>query len=158
MTTSVPLPLIVIGFVAFFVALWCFVLWLISWVSGWRRLADRFGATVEYGGDIVTFVSARIGLANYNGTLTVGASDQGLYLVPIRIFRPFHRPLLIPWIEIAAHPYKRVGMQHIELTFPNLPGKHVLLYGRSAKQCLPYLHPQTSFDPRMGDDGETRSA
>ncbi len=134
------LVFLVLAFVAFFLALWCFILWLASRASGWRRLAERFGTPVEFSGDVASFVSARIGIANYSGVLILGASDQGLYLVPIRIYRLFHRPLLIPWTEIAATARDSAFMPRVQLTFPNVPHKRIFLYGRSAKLCLPYLH------------------
>jgi Kef-type K+ transport system membrane component KefB len=146
MDTSGSIVLIAIGFVAFFVVLWCFILWLASWVSGWRRLAERFASTFEYGGEVVAFVSARIGIANYSGMLILGAGDQGLYLVPIRIYRLFHPPLLIPWTEIVADVHERAVVPRVRLTFPSVPGKRILFYGRSAKACMPYVRPESSFD------------
>ena len=139
METSAPVALIAGGFVAFFTLLWCFVLWIVSWVSGWRRLAEHFGTAFEFRGDVVAFVSARIGIANYSGMLTVGASEEGLYLVPIRIYRLFHRPILVPWTEIAADVRGRPRWPRVRLTFPASPGVRILLYGRSAIHCLPYL-------------------
>jgi hypothetical protein len=148
MTASVPVPLIVIGFIAAFVLLWSFILWLASWTSGWRQLAERFGATFEYGGEVVKFVSARFGLANYSGVLILGADDQGLYLVPIWIYRLFHQPILIPWTEIEAHVYEEAVLPRVKLTFPSVPGKRILLYGRSAKECMPYLREHSGFESR----------
>jgi hypothetical protein len=151
MTTSGFAALIAIAFVAFFVALWVFILWLASWAGGWRRLAERFGTTFGFGGEVVSFVSARIGIANYSGVLILGASDHGLYLVPIRIYRLFHLPLLIPWTEIAARVPDRADtresaiMSRVSLTFPSVPGKRMWLYGRSAKQCMPYLQNQAPY-------------
>jgi len=139
MTTSEFVVLLVVGFVVFFVALWCFVLWVISLASGWRRLAERFGRAVWFTGEVTTFASARVGLANYNGALIVGASREGLYLVPIRIFRPFHSPLHIPWTDTVAQVRGSEAFPRVQFTFPSAPGKRILLYGRSAKQCLPYL-------------------
>ena len=139
MSTSALVVLTAAGFAVLFALIWCFVLWVVSWLSGWRRLADRFGAALEFGGDVVAFVSARIGIANYNGVLIVGANDEGLYLVPIQIFRLFHQPLFIPWAEIAASPRGRALLLRVQLTFPAWPGTRILLFGRSAKLCMPYL-------------------
>jgi len=146
MAQGTPVALIAVGFVAFFALLWCFVLWVVSWVGGWRRLVDRFGAPFEFGGDVVAFVSARIGIANYSGMLIVGANDEGLYLVPIRIYRLFHRPLFIPWPETAASVRGRARWPRVRLTFPALPGRRILLYGCSAKHCLPYLRRHFDLD------------
>ena len=126
--------------------IWTFVLWLASWTSGWRRLAERFSATFEYTSEVVKFVSARFGLASYSGVLILGAGPQGLYLVPIRIYRPFHPPLLIPWTEIEADVHEGSVLPRMKLTFPSVPGKWILLYGRSARECLPYVRKQDGFE------------
>jgi len=139
MTTSGYIVLLAAAFVAFFVTLWVFILWLAAWASGWRRLAEHFAATFEFGGEVFSFVSARIGVANYSGALIAGASDQGLYLVPIRIFRPFHRPLLIPWTEIEIDARESAIMPRAVLRFPGVLRKRVFLYGRSAELCMPYV-------------------
>ena len=155
MTTSGFVALIAIAFVTFFLALWCFILWLAAWASGWRRMAERFGTTFEFGGEVVSFASARIGIANYSGVLIVGANDQGLYLVPIRIYRLFHRPLLIPWTELAADARESAILSRVLLTFPSVPGKRVWLYGRGAEQCMPYV--QNSEPTAAGPNEQVRS-
>ena len=149
MTTSALVPLIVIGFGAFFVLIWTFVLWLAAWVGGWQKLAEQFAATFVYSGEVVKYVSARFGLANYSGMLILGAGDQGLYLVPIRIYRPFHPPLLIPWTEIEARVHEGTAVPRVQLTFPSVPGKRILFYGRSAKECMPYLNKRSDFDDEL---------
>lgn len=146
MSTCALVALVAVGFAAFFALIWCFVLWVVSWVSGWRRLADRFDAPFKFGGDVVAFVSARIGIGNYSATLIVGANDEGLYLVPIRIYRPFHRPLFVPWAETVASSRGRELRPRVRLTFPALPGKRILLYGRSAEHCLPYVRRHFALD------------
>jgi len=139
MTASGYVALVAIAFVAFFVIVWCFVLWLAAWMSGWRRLAERFATAFEFTGEVSSFVSARIGIANYSGALIAGANDQGLYLVPIRIFRPFHRPLLIPWTEIEADARESAIMPRADLRLPGVLRKRIFLYGRAAELCMPFL-------------------
>ncbi len=46
--------------------------------------------------------SGSMGLANYNGCLTLGSDAGGLYLAVLFMFRPGHPPLLIPWGEVTA--------------------------------------------------------
>ena len=145
MTASGLAFFVVLGAIAFFVLVWCFAVWIASWASGWRKLAERFPATFAFTGDTVRFASARIGIANYNGTLIVGTGSEGLYLVPIRIFRFFHPPLLIPWTEITSDPRDSSIMPRVLMTFPSVPGTRIYLYGRSVKQCMPFLRERDSF-------------
>ena len=143
MSTGESVASIVVGFIVCYILLWCFVLWVISRLSGWHRLAERFGAASAFGGEPISFVSARIGWANYSGMLIVGANEEGLYLAPIRIYRPFHETLFIPWAETEADVRGRARWPRVQLTFPTVPGKRILLYGRSAAHCMPHI--QRSF-------------
>jgi hypothetical protein len=128
----------VVGFALLFAAIWCLVLWLTAAIGGWRRLGQRYGDTSLFTGETTRFATAQFGLANYSGMLVVGASDMGFYLATIRIFRPFHRPLFVPWAEIEAHlsggPIRRAG-----LAFPAEPRVRVTLYGRAVDRVRPYV-------------------
>lgn len=133
-----------VGFAAFFVLIWCFVLWVLGFASGWRRLAQQYGDITMFTGDTSRFKSARIGTVNYNGALVLGATDMGLYLALIGIFRPFHRPMFIPWGEIQSEPFQG-AFGGIVLTFPSLPDARIHLYARTVEPIRPYL---TSVDQR----------
>ena len=45
-------------------------------------------------------------LAHYNNVLTLGASQRGLYLASMFLFRFMHPPLLVPWSEIKVRRSK----------------------------------------------------
>jgi hypothetical protein len=126
------------GFVAFFVLIWCFVLWVLAFAGGWRRLAQQYGDTTMFTGDTSRFKSARIGTVNYNGALVLGATDMGLYLAPIAIFRPFHRPMFIPWGEIQGEPFQG-AFGGVVLTFPSISGARIHLYARTVEPIRRYL-------------------
>lgn len=85
-----------------FVVWWCFVVWLVGSVFGWGRLASRYPARESFPGTPHRFKSGKVGLANYSGVLTVGASADGLYLAVLFPFRPGHPPLFIPWADVTA--------------------------------------------------------
>lgn len=90
-------------FPVYFVALWCFVCVLVSYIGGWTALARGFRCRSIFVGERWRFQSAamRFG-AHYGNCLTVGGSDQGLYLSPMFLFRFMQPPLLIPWHEVAV--------------------------------------------------------
>jgi hypothetical protein len=131
--------LTVVGGLVFFLLVWCLVLLLIAWLGGWRRLSKRFGQGRLFYGDIIRFACGQVGLSNYSGVLKVGASDTGLYLVPIGLFRPFHPPLLIPWTEMEAVEEGVGRLQRVQLRFPALPRASIVLYGRAVACMGPYL-------------------
>ncbi len=140
MTTSEIWILSAVGFVVFFVSIWCFVLWVMALASGWRRLAQQYGDTTMFTGEISRFKSARIGMVNYNGAIGLGATDMGLYLELIGIFRPFHRPMFVPWSEIQTEPFPG-AFGGVVLTFPSVFNARVHLYARTAEPIRQYLEP-----------------
>lgn len=99
-----PSPLIIVFittlFPVVFVLFWIGVIYLISWLSGWQRLAKKYATWMEPPTLRRSMASARIGLSNYNGVLQLGLNPQGIYLSVFILFRVGHKPLFIPWSEI----------------------------------------------------------
>jgi hypothetical protein len=97
-----PLWLIPV-FPVFFVCLWCGIVLLISRLSGWANLANRFRLTLPFAAQKWGWQSARMRYAtNYSNCLTVGADPMGLYLDIFPLWRIGHSPLLIPWHEVSV--------------------------------------------------------
>jgi hypothetical protein len=97
--------------IPFSVAAWILLLaFLISKLSGWSLLAQRFRAGEPWSGESWSWQSARFrGWCNYNRCLVFGANPEALYLSPMplfRIFSPFSAPLRIPWNEIEVETGK----------------------------------------------------
>jgi hypothetical protein len=87
----------------YFVALWILVTYWIALTSGWRLLAKRFRFQGVFTGAKWNMQSARMRtMARYNNVLTIGADNTGLFIVPMFLFRAWHPPLFIPWVEITA--------------------------------------------------------
>ena len=143
-------------FPVYFIALWCFILWILS--SAWRRLAAQYHHPQEFQGEFLRFRSAIINLSNYNGILNLGMNRQGLYLVPMAIFRPFHKPLFIPWEEIVAQPFKRPHYQGYQLQCRSVPGVRIVLYPGTFQRIVEYLREHTGFrfDDETGASGFRR--
>ena len=55
-------------------------------------------------------------MANYNNVQMVGASQQGLYLASMFLFRFVHPPLLVPWSEIKVRRSKGWFLEYVTLT------------------------------------------
>lgn len=91
------------SFLVAFPAGWCFVLFVISWIGGWRRLARRFPAAGRpTGGETYYLLSGSMGMAQARGTLILTIAPAGLYLTNLFLFRPFHPPLLLPWSGVRT--------------------------------------------------------
>jgi hypothetical protein len=87
----------------YFVAAWIFVGYWIAFIGGWRLLAKRFRTQGAFLGQKWPMQSARMRLlANYNNVLTIGADNAGLFIAPLFLFRAWHPPLFVPWVEITV--------------------------------------------------------
>ncbi len=91
--TSIPEWL----FPLFFVLMWCAGLWLISQLSGWNRLAQRYRASQSAVGKRWAWQDGRIGWAGYNGVLILTANAEGLFMEVFWLFGISHPRLFIPW-------------------------------------------------------------
>lgn len=90
------IPLILVGFVL----IWSGVVYLLAWLSGWRRLAHRYRTDRKPSGQPMSPWVAMLGPVSYRGALTIQTASEGLYLSMIVFFRIGHPPLLIPWSAI----------------------------------------------------------
>ena len=100
--------LIPIAFFIIFPIFWCFVIWLISHIGGWNRLAMRYRTDREPNGKTWPAVQGKVGLASYKGSLTCTTNHQGLFLEPAVIFRFAHPRLFIPWSHFHKVSRQRI--------------------------------------------------
>jgi hypothetical protein len=99
--------------------LWLLVGAIISVVGGWFSLSKvyRTRTRVPFEGAKWGGQSGRMrGLANYNNVLTVGATQRGLYLASMFLFRFMHAPLLVPWTEIKVQGSNRWVFEYVTFT------------------------------------------
>jgi hypothetical protein len=88
--------------IVFLPAIWVAVTMLIAVLGGWGSLAERFSAREPPLGETLRMQSLSFGLlGNYREAINVTVGPPGVHLVPIVLFRLGHRPLLIPWREVA---------------------------------------------------------
>lgn len=84
-------------------AIFVAMLFIFAQLTGWRRLAKRYGLR---GGTAVApyrVESAVLGELGCNSPpLWIGVAAEGLTLRPIRPFRPVFATLLIPWCDVVA--------------------------------------------------------
>lgn len=98
-------------FFALFAAIWVLGVFLITRISRWPRLARQFPApdspVLE---ERKNFERAEINGVRYKGAITIGRSEEGLYLKPFWLFGFLSKPILIPWavIRVGERPKKSV--------------------------------------------------
>ena len=103
---------------------WIGTCFLISRMSGWAVLAERYravGAAVP-----AKQRSFRCALmrwnARYGNCLFFAADESGLRLSIIFILRPGHPPLFFPWSEVSVGQTRKFFQNFVELRFQRAPG------------------------------------
>jgi len=104
-------------FPTYFLWLWLLVGATISVIGGWFSLAKVYRTRVAFDGTKWRMQSGQMRwLANYNKVLTIGVSQQGLYLASMFLFRFMHPPLLVPWSEIKVRRKTGWVFEYVILT------------------------------------------
>ncbi len=90
-----------------FLAVWLVVLWVISWLGGWRRLARHYRSPEPWKHTGLGWQSLYLdrGIC-FRGSVKAQADEHGLHLSVWPIFRAFHPPLTIPWEDLSG---RRLG-------------------------------------------------
>lgn len=130
---------IIVAFPIFFGLLWTFVMLINSFMTGWQNLARHYHHPYPFAGKIHRMQSIFTRWGRYSAVMNIGVSESGLYLVPMMIFRPFHKPLLIPWDEIEAEEAHYFLFPSVRLTFRAAPNSKFSLYRKTKEILEPYL-------------------
>jgi hypothetical protein len=104
-------------FVLAFPLLWFAVIMILSFLSGWFRLTERYPNSDEI--PVVTLAnqSGSLGLLSMRGILNLSVCASGLRIGIMRIFGPFCRDFLVPWDEITVTRHDRYFWKVAKLSF-----------------------------------------
>lgn len=132
---------ITLAFAAVFAVFWIGIVYLISRLSGWKRLSREFPATGRIEGSVHRFCSARLKFAtNYSNCLTVTVSPAGIHMLPMKAFQFGHSAILIPWDAVLDHqPGAFPIFRSMNLTIQRRGSggaSTIILYGRSLVDAL----------------------
>lgn len=106
-------------FMLAFCVSWCVLCYYLS-NCGWRQLGLRFATDLKPRGTAFRGKYGNIGSAYYQGCLNFHVSPEGLFISVVWIFRPWHKPLLIPWSEIHDEtPYMAPWRKQIQVQVGN---------------------------------------
>lgn len=99
------------GFLIIFPAFWCFIVWLLSRIGGWHRLAQRYPASRL--SDLAISrrhrgLTGMVGVVRYRNILALDLTTDGFFLGVMPLFRIGHPRLFIPWHEITARKPRQV--------------------------------------------------
>lgn len=117
------------------------LIFTISRLSGWNRLAERFPRTGQAPKPLTIFGYAVFRRwVGYNGGLIVAADDAGLYLSAWPVVFAFHKPVFVPWREIASATARRVFWRtYYALELPGAPGVELALAKRAFDLVRPWF-------------------
>ena len=90
-----------IGAPLFFAGMWFLVGMILSHVSGWASLGQRYAATGRPAGHRMWGQVVSIGPVRENGVTGLAVGPEGLHLFSNPLFRFGRRPLLIPWRAVT---------------------------------------------------------
>jgi hypothetical protein len=93
---------------AFFLGMWLLVGMILSHVSGWASLGERYAATGRPPWNRLWGQVVSVGLVNENGVTGLAAGPDGLFLFAKPLFRFGRRPLLIPWRAVTYISVRKI--------------------------------------------------
>jgi hypothetical protein len=110
-----------LGFIVGFIALWCVICYLISFLTGWFPLARRFKTQTEPYGEIRSagpfFYTIYMRFwSHYSSVIRLTAASDALYASVLFPFRIGHPPLRIPWDEVKFGMTRRFFFNYVVLT------------------------------------------
>lgn len=112
--TGAPNPLY---FLICFPLFWFAVATLLSYLSGWFGLMERYPDRAEDALTILTYQSGSLGAVSMRGILKLSVCPSGLRVGIMRIFGPFCRDLFVPWNEITVTRGDRFFWKVAKLSF-----------------------------------------
>jgi hypothetical protein len=135
-----------------FVLWWMFVISLVSYISGWKRLSRDYHSDEPFDGRMLRMRSVSMRWAsNYGNCVNIGVNEKGLYLSVFFIFRPCHPPLLIPWEGISVKEMKSFfSGKATQFSFAKCPGITVTVSRKTAeslRELSPASWPSGSEEP-----------
>ena len=111
-------------------------------LSGWNRLAARYGCSPPEGVWTIVLESATVGIVRYRRIVKAGLRMEGLYLM---IGFLGHRTICIPWSDLgefqSGRIYRRPGMR---MTAGKPPIARLVLSMDLYRAMYPYLTGNTA--------------
>ena len=119
------------------IVLWPVVLYLVSWMSGWRDLGDVYEDRGEFRGERYYMRTASLNHAiEYSNCLSFSADDEGLRLRVLLPFRFGHPPLFFPWQEVSVASKRAWFSSRCVFSFERAVGVKLCVADALAEQLL----------------------
>jgi len=116
--SAAPNPLY---FLICFPLLWFAVTMLLSVISGWFGLMERYPDHGETALAVLANQSGSLGAVSMRGILKLSVCPSGLRIGIMRIFGPFCRDFFVPWNEITVTRGDRFFWKQAKMSFGQPP-------------------------------------
>jgi hypothetical protein len=104
-------------FLVCFPLIWFAVTLILSFLSGWFALMERYPDQAEDALTVLANQSGSLGAVSMRSILTLSVCRSGLRVAIMRIFGPFCRNFFVPWTEITVTRGDRFFWTFAKLTF-----------------------------------------
>lgn len=98
--------------------------------GSWAKLTKQYATHSQFTGQKWNFQVVTIGNAKYNGFITVGSNNKGLYLAPFIIFRLGYPAIFVPWEHLCLRTEDRLFERSNFLEIDNCKGIKVIISDR----------------------------
>ena len=126
--------LIAIGFVAVFILFWCLIMFLISKISGWSKIAKAYPFTETNAGMFIeksNFNNMMIGYqTKLNGMMSIRFYEQGIMIKPMKLFGAFFSPIFFDRTALKKGSYR--GTEQLGVFQIEAEGKLIMIIGKVA--------------------------
>lgn len=110
-------------FCVFFTLIWAGVVFSVSRFSGWAALAKAYPAPAGTKPTMWRYRTAYLRFGSrYRGVLAFDADAQGFTVAPMWLFGVGHKPIRVPWSEVATKEETWLFFPYVTLTFAKVPG------------------------------------
>ena len=143
------------------VVTWLIACAMLSFMSGWRRLAARFPASSGIDGETYRFASMSLGAGllpvHYRNSMFVTVGRSGLSMSVFILFRVMHPPLFIPWSAVETVQPERFWLVNHTVVYIRGFDKRLLFRGRAGKKILEAFNAQAvGSSPDLSQINENR--
>lgn len=126
--------LIALGFIAAFALFWMFIMFLISKISGWSKIAKAYPFSEMNSGTLIersNFNSMLIGYqTKLNGMMTIRFYEHGIRIKPMKLFGAFFAPIFFDRAALKKGSFR--GTEQMGIFQIEVEGKILMIIGKVA--------------------------
>jgi hypothetical protein len=149
-------------FLIAFPLFWFVVTMILSLISGWFGLAERYPDLNEQPVLTLRSQSGSVGSVSMRSVLRLSICPSGLRIGIMRLFGPFSRDFLVPWNEISVTRTDRFFWKEAKLSFGQPPNGNLRVFAdvadRMARAAGNHWPEEGSFPPESGSETVSRIA